>query len=465
MLAVNRIHQVDVRAGLAKLPDESVDCVMTSPPYWAKRDYQLQPSIWGGDPKCKHDWVPATRRTKNPHHTTRMSKFKRSNKGSIQFVEQKGARTGEFCVKCNAWKGCLGLEPTVALYIAHLVEVFAGIKRILKPTGTVWVNLGDTYAGSWGNYRTHRQAASGGNAHSKSKQLSRLGSMDEAIRPPSSIRQSVRKKSLCLIPMRFVLAMADQGWLVRNVIVWHKPNRMPESIKDRFSTSWEYLIMLVKSPRYYFNLDAVRIPHKTASKAATISTNAKDRPNPYIRTGRLPPRGGEPNAYHPIGKNPGDCWSITTKPCPGAHFAVFPDTLCERPILAGCPTHVCIRCGTPRREFAKRTLNPQAFNIRGRDVKNKRFGHIDRVASQEEVNGYSGPCESSGKPLVLSGGCRCSAGFEPGLVLDPFAGSGTTALVASRLGRRYLGFELNDDYIKLARKRILQDKKHSRARD
>ncbi len=463
MLAVNRIHRIDVRTGLAKLPDKSVDCVMTSPPYWAKRDYQLSPSIWGGNPKCKHDWVIATRRSKQTQDPTPLASKQRSNGRSRQSAEQQGVRTGEYCAKCNAWKGCFGLEPSVNLYIAHLVEIFTDIKRVLKSTGTVWVNLGDTYAGSWGNYSTGRQSTNSRESQSKVHQLSRPGAMDESIRSPSSLHQSVRKKSLCLIPMRFALAMADQGWLVRNIIVWHKPNHMPESIKDRFSASWEYLIMLVKSPRYYFNLDAVRIPHKTASQSVLNSPRVNDRPNPYIRTGRLPPRSGESNAFHPCGKNPGDCWSITTKPCPGAHFAVFPDTLCERPIRASCPALVCNRCGKPKREVAKRKPNPLAFNIRVRDVKNKRLKHTDRVASENEIYRYDGPYESSGKPLVLSGGCRCKAGFQPGLVLDPFAGSGTTALVASRFGRRYLGFELNNDYVKLARKRLLEDKKMSRA--
>ncbi len=213
-----------------------------------------------------------------------------------------------------------------------------------------------------------------------------------------------------MIPERFAIEMVRRGWILRNKIVWHKPNHLPESVKDRFAQSWEYVFLFSKSSNYYFNLDAVRVPHVSPPRK---QFSERTRNSLDIRGRRLPPTA----ARHPNGKNPGDCWSLTTTPFPEAHFAVYPEKLCVRPILAGCPRFVCAKCGTPK----LRTGN-----------------------------------ELCGKVKKLR--CQCGVDFVPGVVLDPFMGAGTTAVVAKQLGRNFIGFELNPEYVKIANRRLRKTK-------
>ena len=221
---------------------------------------------------------------------------------------------------------------------------------MLKPTGTVWLNLADTYS-------QHQ-------------------------------RQGARRKSLLFGPERLLLGLAAHGWIVRYKIVWAKTNPMPHSVRDRLSPTWEYIYLLTKTERgYWFDLDAIRIPHRTRRQHA--STSARDWSGGYRgshdgitkmkRAGRV---------GHRIGKNPGDVWRLAKAANPGSHSATFPEKLIEPPILAGCPATTCLRCGKPT------------------------CAHNDiRV---------------------------------PGLVLDPFIGTGTTARVAHRLGRDWVGIDLTD---------------------
>ncbi|MCG3132749.1 MAG: hypothetical protein FLDDKLPJ_03615 [Phycisphaerae bacterium] len=447
---------MDVLDGLRCLPDASIDCVLTSPPYWSLRDYHVPKTLWPDGVRC-----------------------------------------------------ALGFEDTPQNYVSHLLAVFEEIERILKPWGTVWINLGDTYAGSWGNYAPGR---SKDRFHpSTPSHWLRRGALAPEIRPPASVLQAVPEKSLCLIPMRFALAMVERGWLLRNDICWHKPNHMPASVKDRFTPAWEHLLLFVKQPRYFFDLDAVRQPHKYLAEA---QRRRKDKPsqrwNAHPKGVRLPPHPGEPGSMHPRGKNPGDFWAIpaetrslgtilgekgivnvpggkgwtghpaggearilrehdprrlspdgknpgdvwdiTTTPFPGAHFAVYPEKLCERPILAGCPARVCKGCGMPH--LFREKGRGQAFNLRVRDVKKGKLKAADRRATPQEVEKYNEReyTSSEGAQQVL--GCTCNAGFDGGVVLDPFMGSGTTAVVALRLGRHFLGIDANPDYVQMALSRI-----------
>ena len=415
MLPINEIHAMEAREGLRKLDDNSIDCVLTSPPYWAKRDYESPSTTWSdGD------------------------------------------------------KSPLGLESNADGYVRHLLEVFEEVKRVLKPSGTLWVNLGDSYAGLWGNYQS-------GNERKAIAQTS-----------PAAFNQSFPDKSLCLIPERFAIAMVECGWILRNIIVWHKPNHMPSSVKDRFTCSWEHLLLFVKSPRYYFELDAVRIPHALLARGVVKSKPAAKRETHHVTGKRLPPHPGQPNSMHPLGKNPadywsispetrslgaiigergavkvpggsgwtghpaggqarilrendprwlqpngknpGDCWDIVTARRQQAHFAIFPEKLCERPILAGCPKCACSNCGMP------------AANR-----------HECRVIAQQ---GASASDSNKNIKPTDNEACDCNAPCAPGIVLDPFIGSGTTAVVAQRLGRRFIGFEINPHYVQMARNRL-----------
>lgn len=217
----------------------------------------------------------------------------------------------------------LGLEPTPEMYIKHLAEIFNEAKRVLKKEGTLWLNIGDTYGGSgqgsqtgYGDYKRQRV----------------IGTMDKSI----SIK--LMPKCLLMIPERLAWSLIQSGWILRNKIIWYKPNAMPSSVTDRFSNRWEYLFMFSRSPRYHFDLDAVRKPHKESSiqrdKQGYKSSPMKGR---YTMPGEN--REGTPDQEfnNPLGKNPGDVFEINTQPFPEAHFAVFPEKLCEKPIKAGCP--------------------------------------------------------------------------------------------------------------------------------
>ncbi len=361
MLHLNTIHEIDALEGLRQLADQSVDCVMTSPPYWSTRDYNVLESSWSDGSSCG-----------------------------------------------------LGLEVNANDYVRHLCEVFDEVKRVLKKTGTVWVNLGDTYAGSWGNNAPNGIKGVQRGRTVSGRRWNRPGYQGTTFRPPSSAKQGVRQKSLCLIPERFALGMVERGWILRNRVVWHKPNHMPASVKDRLTQTWEYLLFFVKQKRYLFDLDGIREPHKDPGrgKAESSPKPAPVRRSHHLKGRRLPPPVGQAQSLHPLGKNPGDCWNIATGSFRGAHVAVYPEQLCERPIKAGCPRHVCTTCG---------------------------------AATFTDQNRPACDC---------SGGVRGVPGVSPGVVLDPFMGSGTTAVVARRLGRSFIGFELNPEYVKLADRRL-----------
>lgn len=319
----------DVRATLTQLPANSVDTVITSPPYFALRDY-------GQDKQ-------------------------------------------------------LGLETTVDEWVHSLVGVCRELKRVLKSTGGFWLNVGDSYS------------------HDR--------------------REGARKKSLLLGPQRLALALAADGWIIRNHVVWAKTNPMPSNVTDRLSTTHESVYFLTREGRYFFDLNAIREPHKdervhgrTRHGEAAVYPPPNSLPrrsgaNQDANTGLCKLREhGVPG--HPLGRNPGDVWQMGTASFHGAHFATFPTKLVARPLLATCPERVCARCGLPWQR-AKQQL----------------YGRMLAV----------GP---------LKPACDCCAGWRPGVVLDPFMGSGTVALVAEQHRRNWVGIELNPMYAALAEQRL-----------
>lgn len=259
---INKIICGDVLDILLKLPSESVNCVITSPPYWGLRDYGIEPVIWDAgyeeydDPfgcpgdviktPCKHEWKKEI--TKRPNASggkTDWAKEKLAIKGVENYQEyvdyHKRETISDFCSICGAWRGSLGLEPTFELYIKHLCDIFDEVKRVLKKDGTCWVNMGDSYASSGGASRHF------GYQDPKYKN-GRCGNYIE----PSAFKQSVQPKSLCLIPQRFAIEMVNRGWILRNTLIWHKPNCMPSSAKDRFTVDFEYVYFFVKNKKYWF---------------------------------------------------------------------------------------------------------------------------------------------------------------------------------------------------------------------
>jgi len=230
-----KLYCGDTLQVLKTFPDEFVDCVITSPPYWALRDYGT--ATWeGGDPNCNH-------------RIDRFGNRKVTDKTNIDQSKQ-GSVSGEYvpdgqaCPKCGAIRKDkqLGLEPTFQEYITKLCDIFDEVKRVLKKTGTCWVNLGDTYAGSGCGTNDYCTPAS------KSIQGHRFDYTFQGKQP----KIDLTAKSLCLIPFRFALEMQSRGWILRNVIIWHKPNCMPSSVKDRFTVDFEYVFFFVKNKKYWF---------------------------------------------------------------------------------------------------------------------------------------------------------------------------------------------------------------------
>lgn len=346
----------DARQVLAAMPDASVDSIVTSPPFWSLRDYGT--GRWhGGHPACHHP-LPAPRRV-----------------------------DGASCGRCGAtWVDPqYGLEPTVNEYVDRLAAVFDEAMRVLDPAGTLWLNLGDSYTGGSRRAYDTRSGITG------TRQL-------PAVRNGSPLPA----KNLIGVPWRVAFALQARGWFLRNAVIWSKTNPMPESVRDRLSTTYEMVFLLTKSHSYYFDLDPIRIPLARpeaadgtriiggAGKGRTggIGATARRRgataygsgkyaaeqtgAEPRAGRGNLVPLGHAHTAAHPKGRNPGDVWRIATRPYRGSHVAPFPIDLPLRAIAAGCP--------------------------------------------------------------------------PGGRVLDPFSGAGTTGLAALRLGRRYLGVDVRSEF-------------------
>ena len=332
MLNTNDIEKNTIINGnslevLKSLPDNSIDCCVTSPPYYALRDYG-----------------------------------------------------------CD---GQIGLEETPEKYIESLCDVFSEVRRVLTPEGTLWLNIGDSYNGNKvGNIEVV-----------KNKKVSESNDFHKKL------CGGAKPKDLIGIPWMLAFALRSQGWYLRQDIIWHKPNPMPESVTDRCTKSHEYIFLMSKSQKYYFDYEAIQEPCADQSRtnyACGNRTNGinKDRndndfgersKNWKPRTKNCQYDGQKPNSFHLSRengepdkeyyvRNKRDVWSVNVKPCSEAHFATYPFELIKPCILAGCP--------------------------------------------------------------------------ENGIVLDPFMGSGTTAIVARSLNRNYLGVELNPEYIKIAHKRL-----------
>jgi DNA modification methylase len=258
MIELNKIYNEPCLETLKRMPNSFLDCVITSPPYWQLRDY--------------------------------------------------------------GYEGQWGLEPTFHQYLEHLWEMMDEIYRVLKPTGTCWINLGDTYG-----------TQSGGLKGKSTFDPKNKNATIQVIEQSKTIH-----KCLLLIPHRFAIGCIDRGWIVRNDIVWAKRNGMPESVTDRFSKKHEYFFFMVKSEKYYFDLDAVRDKHlwaKTDKRAdgKRHESNGKCKTNNYSTNAVC---------FNSKGKNPGsvsDFWDIPTKGSSNEHYAAYNDELIKKPILAGCP--------------------------------------------------------------------------------------------------------------------------------
>jgi len=408
-LPINKIIHGNALRVLKKLPSESVDCIITSPPYWGLRDYGEEANtIWGGDPDCEHEW-----------------EFERRENG--------GVKQG-FCKKCGAWFGQLGLEPYLDMYIEHLLEIMRELKRVLKRTGVIFWNQGDSYYNhASGNKRMDWEGEEGtsGGLIIKGAKINYYSS--------GMSRTAIPQKCMCLQNYRFILRCIDElGLILRNTIVWYKPNHMPESARDRFTSAYEPVFMLVKSKRYWFDLDAVRVPFKPDSlRPSKLNKNNPKGMDRQALDSWLERRS-------PLGKNPSDVWEVATEPFHDAHFATFPTKLVERMVKAACPQEICKKCGKPRERITKIKYNGKVISERNK-ARDKRGTGVSPKTTLGTIPEYY---------VVGWTDCGCNAGWESGVVLDPFLGSGTTALVALKLGRKFIGIEINREYCEMALRRI-----------
>ena len=245
-METNKIIQGDALTELKKLPNESINCCMTSPPYWALRNYKTEGIIWDAKEGCEHDWNEYKMPPKGGHcHPDRPPSVGANRSEMEEGSSIRFGYTSNFCSKCGAWKGSLGLEPTFDLYIKHLCDIFDEVKRVLRKDGTCWINLGDTYGTKSGS----------GFANDNLNPLT-PEQIDEGtgIYKANELRGTSPEmhKNLCNIPARFSIEMQNRGWILRNVIIWKKSNCMPSSTKDRFTVDFEYLFFFVKNKKYWF---------------------------------------------------------------------------------------------------------------------------------------------------------------------------------------------------------------------
>jgi len=426
---------------LAELRDESVDCVVTSPPYWGLRDYGT--GEWdGGDLFCDHA----------PVNGAQGETGQRATRTFTGATPQR-----DTCTRCGATRvdRQLGLEASPDRYVERLVEVFAEIRRVLAPHGTVWLNLGDTYAGSGGYANTSNglataAEASDGVARARSGPREHRRPGNPAKNRGASNRDGVgavpgiKPKDLIGIPWRVAFALQAAGWYLRADVIWSKPNPMPESVTDRPTKAHEYVFMLTKRGRYTFDQDAVAEPAVEGTDLGLLrSRKAVDGQGPTDRASidkrldaGIDSRNGNPSAT----RNVRTVWTIPTAPYAEAHFATYPPELVRRCLKAGCPKYVCQVCGRPRERIVERTPATPTITptLAAGEVRPRRAGFYD--ADQRTI-----------------GWTDCGHNqWRRGVVLDPFIGSGTTALVARELELNCVGIELNPIYAALTAKRLQQ---------
>jgi len=244
-------HVIDA---LRDMEDESIQCCVTSPPYWGLRDYGLKPQIWDSQDGCEHVWGDEIARYLDKRTVADKAKASKLNitkdrSQSQSFKPNTGeAHQGQFCQICGAWKGSLGLEPTPELYIQHMTEIFREIRRVLRKDGTCWLNLGDSYY----NYLP------GGTSQVKQSLAKSNGAVVEYTGKRNKRQIGLKEKDLIGIPWRVALSLQSDGWWLRSDIIWNKPNPMPESVTDRPTKAHEYIFLLTKSSKYYYDHEAIK---------------------------------------------------------------------------------------------------------------------------------------------------------------------------------------------------------------
>ena len=392
VVATDKIFCGDALEVLKTFPDNFIDCCICSPPYYGLRDYGID--------------------------------------------------------------GQIGLETTPYEYVAKMVEVFREVRRVLKKEGTLWLNLGDSYAGSWGNYHPNSSPGKHGQRLKNTARWDRPAYEDKQnFRPPTSNNlNGLKPKDLIGIPWRVAFALQADGWYLRSDIIWAKNNPMPESVTDRPTKAHEYVFLLAKSKKYYYDNEAIKEESVT-----------NDPRRPYTSKGAWELDGrpeeqkhsGEPRATGDFTKrNRRSVWQINTKPFKEAHFAVMPEALVEPCVLAGTSERgVCPACGKAWvRQVERNNVDQKSNEV----IKTDGVPGLKPGTSADRVRKLSGSTYKyvRGGTIGWLPSCSCDLPPRPAIVLDPFFGAGTVGVVSQRLGRHWIGIDLNPAYNEIARKRI-----------
>jgi DNA modification methylase len=424
------------------LPEHSVDMVMTSPPYYGLRAYKAEPLIWDAQDGCQHEWGKEVS-AENKSNFDSFNDYRKEGMptGGNHTVRDGTKSTSNFCIHCNAWKGQLGSEPTPDLYITHLCDIFDDVKRVLKKTGTIYVNLDDSYAGS-GNGSNDYRAMAGGNP-----KYTHFADIYQGQKPGQI--SDIPAKSLIGIPARFQLEMIQRGWICRNIIIWHKDSVMPESVKDRFTNDYEFIFIFSQAQKYFFERQFE--PLKQESKERLMRNHFTNYDPGYINDNPQKLHQGEKltqdEADNILVRNKRTTWTINPQGFKGEHYATYPEELCRTPIEASCPEFVCSKCGKPRTKIYEREILkplkdvPYTADTLGN---NNGIGQSSLGGQEDKVNTH----------VIGLSDCRCGAPFENGVCLDPFSGVATTGVMEKKLGRQYIGIEISEKYHQMAIKRI-----------